>query len=342
MRPAIRTIILSAALFSCVMRCAMALEVSLSTIPNHVYKTAVSDDAEGWVINILVQEAHNEPVVAQSARVDLSAADRVLETHTYTAEALTSLQHQRFTKINAQAEVFDLNFRFTEPTASKIDMVRFRIVFSAPGGASTERMLAVPVQVYQQRTNLIFPIKGDFTILVGNVIDYGHDEWSQFYAYDIAPLGPHGELIKTDGEKNEDFVMWGHDVLATADGKIVLARDDLPDNQKPGVMPSEAELLKLGDLAQVAGGNQIVIDHGNGEFSYFAHLQHGSVRVKKGDTIKQGQVMAKLGNSGHATGPHLHYHLMTCDTVFRCDGLPAKFSNTKMPMPRQGGWNETK
>lgn len=320
----------------------MALEVSLSTMPNQVYKTAVGNDAEGWVINILVREAHDEPIVAHSARVELCVADRIFETRTYTAEALAALQHQRFTKLNAQAELFDLDFRFTEPAASKIDMVRFRIAFSAPGGGSTECTLPVPVKVYQQRTNLIFPIKGDFTILVGDVIDYGHEEWSQFYAYDIAPLGPQGELVKTNGEKNEDFVMWGHDVLATADGKIVLARDDLPDNPKPGVMPGEAELGKLGELAQVAGGNQIVIDHGNGEFSYFAHLQHGSLRVKKGDVVKQGQVIAKLGNSGHATGPHLHYHLMAGDTAFRCDGLPAKFSNTNNPMPRRGGWSEAK
>jgi hypothetical protein len=339
---AARVIVLSAALLSGASRWAMALDVSLSTIPNGVYKTAVGEDSEGWVINILVREAHNEPVVAQSASMELRAGDRIMETRTYTAEALTALRHKRFAKLNAQAELFDLDFRFTEPAASKIDFVHFRIAFGVPGSAGNETTLAIPVRVYQQRTNLIFPIKGDFTILVGDVIDHGHDEWSQFYAYDIAPLGPHGELVKTNGEKNEDFVMWGHDVLATADGKIALARDDLPDNPKPGVMPGEAELIKLGELAQVAGGNQIVIDHGNGEFSYFAHLQHGSLRVKRGDAVKQGQVIAKLGNSGHATGPHLHYHLMAGDTVFRCDGLPAKFSNTNKPMPQRGRYDEAK
>jgi hypothetical protein len=320
----------------------MALDVSLSTIPHQVYKTAAGEDSEGWVINVLVREAHDEPVVAQSASVELRAGDRIMETRTYTAEALAALRHKRFAKLNAQAELFDLDFGFTEPAASKIALVRFKIAFGVPGSAGTESTLTVPVRVFQQRTNLIFPIKGDFTILVGDVIDHGHDEWSQFYAYDIAPLGSHGELVKTNGEKNEDFVMWGHDVLATADGKIVLVREDLPDNPKPGVMPGEAELLKLGNLAQVAGGNQIAIDHGNGEFSYFAHLQHGSLRVKKGDAVKQGQVIAKLGNSGHATGPHLHYHLMAGDTVFRCDGLPAKFSNTNKPMPQRGGWSEAK
>jgi hypothetical protein len=339
---AARVIISSAALLSCASRCAMALDVSLSTIPNQFYKITVGEDNEGWIINVLVREAHDGPVIAQSASVELRAGDRLMETRTYAAEALVALRHKRFAKLNAQAELFDLNFRFTEPVASKIDLVRFKIAFEVPRSAETERTLAVPVRIYQQRTNLIFPIKGDFTILVGDVIDNGHDEWSQFYAYDIAPLGPHGELVKTNGAKNEDFVMWGHDVLATADGKIALARDDLPDNPKPGVMPGEAELLKLGELAQVAGGNQIVIDHGNGEFSYFAHLQHGSLRVKKGDTVKQGQVIAKLGNSGHATGPHLHYHLMAGDTVFRCDGLPAKFSNTNKPMPQRGRYDEAK
>jgi Peptidase family M23 len=152
---------------------------------------------------------------------------------------------------------------------------------------------------------------------------------------------PH-QVYKTATGENSEGWMWGHDVLATGDGTIVLARDDLPDNAKPGVMPGEEELLKLGELAQVAGGNQIVIDHRNGEFSYVAHLQHGSLRVKKGDVVKQGQVIAKLGNSGHATGPHLHYHLMAGGTVFRCDGLPAKFSNTSNAMPRRGGYGEAK
>ena len=337
-----RIVVFSATILSCLAEELIASDVSLSTIPHQVYNTAAGEESEGWMINILVREAHDEPVVATAVTVELVAGDRVLETRTYTAEALAALQHKRFAKLNAQPELFDLDFRFIEPAAFKIDLVRFKIAIGLSGATPTDKILAVPVGVYRQRTNLIFPIKGDFTILVGDVIDNGHDEWSQFYAYDIAPVGPHGELVRTTGEKNEDFVMWGHDVLATGDGTIVLARDDLPDNAKPGVMPGEEELLKLGELAQVAGGNQIVIDHGNGEFSYFAHLQHGSLRVKKGDVVKQGQVIARLGNSGHATGPHLHYQLMAGGTVFRCDGLPAKFSNTSNPMPRRGGYGEAK
>lgn len=52
-------------------------------------------------------------------------------------------------------------------------------------------------------------------------------------------------------------------------------------------------------------GNYVVIDHGNGYHSYYAHLDSFDVQV--GDTIEQGQVIANSGNSGRSSGPHLHF-----------------------------------
>ena len=52
-------------------------------------------------------------------------------------------------------------------------------------------------------------------------------------------------------------------------------------------------------------GRVIYIDHGHGAYSYYAHLSKSL--VKKGDTIKQGDLIAKSGKSGRVTGPHLHY-----------------------------------
>jgi murein DD-endopeptidase MepM/ murein hydrolase activator NlpD len=75
----------------------------------------------------------------------------------------------------------------------------------------------------------------------------------------------------------------GSSVLAAAGGRVVLAT-----------------------RLQVRG-NAIIIDHGLGVFSMYAHLS--SFKVKKGDTVKSGQVIGPSGNTGLSTGPHLHWEL---------------------------------
>ena len=55
-------------------------------------------------------------------------------------------------------------------------------------------------------------------------------------------------------------------------------------------------------------GNEIVIDHGFGYKSRYAHLN--KILVKKGDTVTRGQLIGKLGSTGRSTGPHLHYEIL--------------------------------
>ena len=60
-------------------------------------------------------------------------------------------------------------------------------------------------------------------------------------------------------------------------------------------------------------GNYVTVDHGNGWQSLYAHC--GTVYVKAGDTVQQGQKLALVGATGLATGPHLHFEL-THDGVY--------------------------
>jgi len=53
--------------------------------------------------------------------------------------------------------------------------------------------------------------------------------------------------------------------------------------------------------------NFVVINHNNGESSVYVHLRYRSIRVKKGQKVKQGQVIALSGRVGFATYPHLHF-----------------------------------
>jgi murein DD-endopeptidase MepM/ murein hydrolase activator NlpD len=73
----------------------------------------------------------------------------------------------------------------------------------------------------------------------------------------------------------------GTDVVAPARGKVVFSG-------------------KRGPL-----GNSLIIDHGHGVRTQYGHNQE--LLVKRGETVERGDVIAKLGNTGRSTGPHLHY-----------------------------------
>jgi murein DD-endopeptidase MepM/ murein hydrolase activator NlpD len=74
-------------------------------------------------------------------------------------------------------------------------------------------------------------------------------------------------------------------------------------------------------------GNHVVIDHGNGEYSLFAHLKQGSVRVKPGQRVAAGDRLGAMGMSGDAFLVHLHYQLQS-GPGFE-EGLPAYFRGVR-------------
>jgi murein DD-endopeptidase MepM/ murein hydrolase activator NlpD len=66
----------------------------------------------------------------------------------------------------------------------------------------------------------------------------------------------------------------------------------------------------------------ITIDLGDGQFAYYMHLQPGSLRVKAGERVRRGQVLARVGCSGDAREPHLHFELTDSPKLIAGEGLP--------------------
>ncbi len=87
------------------------------------------------------------------------------------------------------------------------------------------------------------------------------------------------------------------------------------------------ELLPLIGWTNTVAGNYVIVDHENGEFSMYAHLQEGSILVKAGESVKKGQVVGKVGNTGNSGAPHLHFQLMDSANFFTANGLPVMFGN---------------
>lgn len=316
----------------------LPMDLTLSTSPRHIYKENDGRDGHGksesFVFRLIVRGSGTSR--PKSAMLELRSKGRAVKSIHFSGEALQTIRETP-SKVSADADArYALRFGFDEPVDEKIDTVAVR--FDSDAGAAS---LDVPVADYAQRTKLIFPLRGDFIVVTGHVsAPDGHGERSQQFAYDVMPLGPHLELLRGDGTKNEDFIAFGSAVLAPAAGTVTYARNDVADNPASGNQDME-KLLALPDSPWGIAGNSVVIDHGNGEFSLLAHMKQGSVRVKKGDRVAQGQTIGLLGNSGATTGPHLHYHLMDGPTILRADGLPARFENTCQPMPKPGRYCDT-
>jgi murein DD-endopeptidase MepM/ murein hydrolase activator NlpD len=77
---------------------------------------------------------------------------------------------------------------------------------------------------------------------------------------------------------------------------------------------------------QTAGGNYAVVNIGHGRYAFYAHMQPGSLKVKVGDTVKTGQVLGLLGNTGNTDGAHLHFHIMDGPSPLLSNGLPFVFT----------------
>lgn len=69
--------------------------------------------------------------------------------------------------------------------------------------------------------------------------------------------------------------------------------------------PADGEVILVGDY--FFNGKTIFIDHGQGLISMFCHLS--AIDVKVGQQVKRGEVVAKVGATGRATGPHLHWNV---------------------------------
>jgi murein DD-endopeptidase MepM/ murein hydrolase activator NlpD len=110
-------------------------------------------------------------------------------------------------------------------------------------------------------------------------------------------------------------------LYAPGAGTVVDAANDIPDNSYSNgrvVYPEGSETVDPRRL-----GNRVIIDHGNGEFSVLVHMKPGSVAVKKGDYVSQGQRIGAIGFSGDTFLPHLHYMIMDGIDERSSRGLPS-------------------
>lgn len=106
-----------------------------------------------------------------------------------------------------------------------------------------------------------------------------------------------------DGDGLNAYYAYGEPLLAPADGTVVSVSDIRAD--RPVGSPDPAN----------PAGNTIVLDIGGGRYVLLAHLQHRSALVLPGNRVRDGQALARVGNSGNSDEPHLHIQVQDSPTT---------------------------
>lgn len=149
------------------------------------------------------------------------------------------------------------------------------------------------------------------------IIPYdGRPYIGQRYAIDWIQLGADGKSWSGNYHSNASYHAYNQEIHAVADGKILDVLDGVPEN-----VPNSNKLaIHITD--ENIAGNHIIEDLGGGHFAAYAHLRPGTLKVKAGDTVKAGDVLAHLGNTGNSSEPHLHFQVCDAPSFLHSEGLP--------------------
>ncbi|MBE6139141.1 MAG: hypothetical protein E7174_01355 [Firmicutes bacterium] len=112
-------------------------------------------------------------------------------------------------------------------------------------------------------------------------------------------------------------------IIAVKPGTVIYATDNHKDD---------------GFVGNTAGyANYIKIQHSDGTYTLYAHLAHNSATVKVGEVVDQGQVIAKMGNSGNSSGTHLHFEVrLGAGSMSDCVN-PLEYVDPENPRPMSYG-----
>ena len=146
------------------------------------------------------------------------------------------------------------------------------------------------------------PFYGAWTVSQGYDGTHTHKgEWK--HALDFIICDNNGRQFSGKGDLPEEYFCFNKPVISPADGIIETVIDNIDDNLIGSVNVKNN------------WGNTIIIRHNNYLFTSLNHLKKDSVTVKSGDRVKQGDIIARCGNSGRSPFPHLHFQMQSSPLI---------------------------
>lgn len=169
------------------------------------------------------------------------------------------------------------------------------------------------------------------------VPSHGTNYFGQRYAYDFARSEPDDVKFLRPGMARQlltivdaaDFHAWNEPVHSAAAGEVIEIGEGWPDRvtinalwQLGRVMLAQPQ-IKGRDFRPLAGNYVMIL--GDGGVAFYAHLRRGSVAVRVGQKVAEGDVIGRVGNSGNTTMPHLHFHVMNGADPLTAQGVACAF-----------------
>jgi len=246
------------------------------------------------------------------------------------AERETRLRHSRAVESGRRAVA---HVWVTAPTteAERLRDLTHRLVFIDDKGRE-QLVDDVPLHVGRRAPPVLAaPLRGGLWLVHngpgnhlsphwGSVVAWnGRTTVPQRFAVDFIGLDENGGAVRGDfrTSANQDWVGFGAEVVAVADGVVREMQDGVIDHA-PLVEPDPPAVLTAAALY----GNHVVLDLGSNTFVHYAHLQRNSVTVNVGQRVRRGQVLGRLGNSGNTNAPHLHFHVSDSASFGGSEGDP--------------------
>ncbi|MGB2692539.1 MAG: M23 family metallopeptidase [Thermodesulfobacteriota bacterium] len=147
----------------------------------------------------------------------------------------------------------------------------------------------------------------------------GEEFFPERYSIDIMEVDEENRLFVGDANLNENWLGYGKELIAVADGVVSRVVKGLPDN-KPGESPPFPISLSNG------AGNIVIMHIGNGVYVLYAHLIPGSNdHLEVGDFVAKGEMVGLLGNTGQSGAPHLHFQIMDGNSIAEAEGVTFEF-----------------
>lgn len=169
------------------------------------------------------------------------------------------------------------------------------------------------------------------------VPSHGTDYFGQRYAYDFVRSEP-GEVKFLRPAlarqlftvvRASDFHCWDQPIHSAGAGSVVQIGEGWPDREyinafvelgRVTFFPSD---VRGRDFRPLAGNYVMIL--GEGGVAFYAHLRKGSVAVRVGQQVREGEVIGRVGNSGNTTMPHLHFHVMDGADPMTAQGVACAF-----------------
>jgi hypothetical protein len=160
-----------------------------------------------------------------------------------------------------------------------------------------------------------FPVKGHWNWGngVGDASFHGHyRNEDQRYAYDMGMFkSVNGQQRLSNGAltQNSNYFCWNQPIYSIDDGKVIAVIDNFPENNG-------------NQATSGTGNNMVVVEHLGKKHSVFVHIRPNSAVVEVGQSVKAGDMLARVGNAGSSSAPHLHLAAYRIDETGHINAIP--------------------